>query len=138
MMRAMTILALSLFLGAIGLNGAMAQQTTSVPGGQYIAVPRVDDTLQLQLLEDIACACLDYWGLSAERYGDEAQARNDVERLAREGRWPLLLTPLDTGGEKPFEEFVGADESAIDWLPGPPLAFTVGEFGSAKSPSRIS
>jgi nucleoside-diphosphate-sugar epimerase len=87
--------------------------TCRVPDG-HIAVPRVDATLQLQLLEDIACACLDYWGLSAERYDDEAQARNDVERLAREGRWPLLLTPLDTGGEKPFEEFVGAGESAID------------------------
>jgi nucleoside-diphosphate-sugar epimerase len=87
--------------------------TCRIPDG-HIAVPRVDATLQLQLLEDIACACLDYWGLSAERYVDEAQARNDVEPLAREGRWPLLLTPLDTGGEKPFEEFVGAGESAID------------------------
>jgi nucleoside-diphosphate-sugar epimerase len=87
--------------------------TCRIPDG-HIAVPRVDATLQLQLLEDIACACLDYWGLSAERYVDEAQARNDVERLAREDRWPLLLTPLDTGGEKPFEEFVGAGESAID------------------------
>ena len=80
----------------------------------HIAVPRVDSTLQLQLLEDIACACLEHWGLRAERYRDEAQARNDVERLAREGRWPLLLTPLDTGGEKPFEEFVGAGEAATD------------------------
>jgi nucleoside-diphosphate-sugar epimerase len=81
---------------------------------RHIAVPRVDATLQLQLLEDIACACLDYWGWRVERYVDEAPARNDVERLAREGRWPLLLTPLDTGGEKPFEEFVGAGESATD------------------------
>jgi nucleoside-diphosphate-sugar epimerase len=81
---------------------------------QHIAVPRVDTRLQLQLLEDIACACLDYWGLRAERYFDEALARNDVERLAREGRWPLLLTPLDTSGEKPFEEFVGAGETATD------------------------
>src|SRR5580698_1502084 len=81
---------------------------------KHIAVPRVDATLQLQLLEDIACACLDYWGLRAERYSDEARARNDVERLAREGRWPLLLTPLDTGGEKAFEEFVGLGESVAD------------------------
>jgi nucleoside-diphosphate-sugar epimerase len=80
----------------------------------HIAVPRVDTILQLQLLEDIACACLEYWGLGAERYLDEARARNDVERLAREGRWPLLLTPLDTGGEKPFEEFVGTGETATD------------------------
>src|ERR1700676_585140 len=81
---------------------------------KHIAVPRVDATLQLQLLEDIACACLEYWGLRAERYLDEARARNDVERLAREGRWPFLPPPLDTGGEKPFEEFVGTGESATD------------------------
>jgi FlaA1/EpsC-like NDP-sugar epimerase len=80
----------------------------------HIAVPRVDTSLQLQLLEDIACACLEYWGLRAERYLDEARARNDVERLAREGRWPLLLTPLDTGGEKSYEEFVGTGETATD------------------------
>jgi nucleoside-diphosphate-sugar epimerase len=81
---------------------------------RHIAVPRVDATLRLQLLEDIACVYLDYWGWRAERYVDEAQARDDVERLAREGRWPLLLTPLDTGGEKPFEEFVGAGENPTD------------------------
>jgi len=87
--------------------------TCRIPDG-HIAVPRADAKFQLQLLEDIACACLDYWGLRAERYLDEASARNDVERLAREGRWPLLLTPLDTGGEKPFEEFVGAGETVTD------------------------
>src|SRR5262249_22513129 len=64
--------------------------------------------------ETIACACLNYWGLTPERYADERRACNDVERLAREGRWPLLLTPLDTSGEKPYEEFVGAGESATD------------------------
>jgi nucleoside-diphosphate-sugar epimerase len=87
--------------------------TCRFPDG-HIAIPRVDTALQLQLLEDVACACLEYWGLRAERYLDEAPARNDVERLAREGRWPLLLTPLDTGGEKPFEEFVGTGENATD------------------------
>jgi nucleoside-diphosphate-sugar epimerase len=80
----------------------------------HIAVPRLDGEFQLQLLEDVACACLEYWGLIPERYADETRARNDVERLAREGRWPLLLTPLDTSGEKPFEEFVGTGESVID------------------------
>jgi hypothetical protein len=77
-------------------------------------VPRTNTKFQLQLLEEVACACLEYWGLVPERYDDEARARNDVERLAREGRWPLVLTPLDTGGEKPFEEFVGTGESVTD------------------------
>ena len=80
----------------------------------HIAVPRAGTEFQLQLLEDVACACLDYWGLLPEPYHDETRARNDVERLAREGRWPLLLTPLDTSGEKPFEEFVGTGESVTD------------------------
>ena len=80
----------------------------------HIAIPRTDTKFKLQLLEDIACACLEHWGLLPERYLDEAHARNDVERLAREGRWPLLLTPLDTSGEKPFEEFVGTGESVTD------------------------
>lgn len=84
-----------------------------VPDG-HIAVPCANTKFQLQLLEDVAAACLDYWGLRAERYLDEVRARNDVERLAREGRWPLLLTQLDTGGEKPFEEFVGTGESLTD------------------------
>jgi hypothetical protein len=49
-----------------------------------------------------------------ERYSDEHRARNDLERLAKDGRWPLLITPLDTSGEKPFEEFIGLGESAAD------------------------
>ncbi len=46
--------------------------------------------------------------------GDEDQARCQVETLAAAGRWPVLLTPLDTAGEKPYEEFVGEGERAID------------------------
>jgi hypothetical protein len=84
-----------------------------IPDG-HIAVPHTDVQFRLQLLEDVACACLDYWGLLPERFDDEILARNAVERLAREGRWPLLLTPLDTSGEKPFEEFVGTDESVTE------------------------
>jgi FlaA1/EpsC-like NDP-sugar epimerase len=82
--------------------------------GDHIAVPRADAGFQLQVLEDVACACLAYWGLKPERYDDESRARNDVERLSREGRWPLLLTPLDTGGEKSFEEFIGTGESETE------------------------
>jgi hypothetical protein len=35
-------------------------------------------------------------------------------RSSRRGRYPLLLTSLDTSGEKPYEEFVGEGEHAID------------------------
>ena len=36
--------------------------------------------------------------------------RWQISRAQR--RWPLLLTPLDTSGEKVYEEFVGHGESA--------------------------
>ena len=44
----------------------------------------------------------------------EDDARRSVRELAHSGRWPVLLTPLDTSGEKPYEEFVGAGEVRID------------------------
>ena len=30
------------------------------------------------------------------------------------GRYPLLLAPLDTSGEKPYEEFLGENETAVE------------------------
>jgi FlaA1/EpsC-like NDP-sugar epimerase len=78
---------------------------------RHIGVPRVNPYLQLQPLESIAHRFLEYHRLMPVCYLDEAQARRDVETLAARGRWPLLLTPLDTSGEKPYEEFVGAGET---------------------------
>jgi uncharacterized protein YbjT (DUF2867 family) len=36
-----------------------------------------------------------------------------LQGLAGAGRWPVLLTPLDTTGEKPFEAFVGDGETEV-------------------------
>ena len=50
-----------------------------------------------------------------------------MRREAEKGRWPLLLTDLDTSGEKPFEEFMTEREQgreiglanlhAVEYLP---------------------
>lgn len=80
----------------------------------HLAIPRVDDSMRLLLLEDIASEFIRYCGFSPIKYSNEGRAKEDLERLSREGRWPLLLTPLDTSGEKPYEEFVGAGEGAVD------------------------
>ena len=32
----------------------------------------------------------------------------------RQGRWPLLITPLDTAGEKPYEEFITENEEIVE------------------------
>lgn len=79
----------------------------------HVAFPRIDATLQLQSLESVAIRILGHFGLTAEHYDDEDRARRDVERLGREGRWPLLMSPRDTSGEKEYEEFLANDETQI-------------------------
>lgn len=76
-----------------------------------ILFPRLDPKSQLQQLEDVATRVLGHLGYQAELFVDEGAAREAVESLASKKRWPLLLTPLDTSGEKPYEEFVGMNET---------------------------
>ncbi|WP_347267861.1 polysaccharide biosynthesis protein [Paracoccus sp. (in: a-proteobacteria)] len=76
-----------------------------------IMVPALAPEDHLMLLQDVAGWFLEAQGLAPHFTRDEAEALARVEELAAAGRWPVLLTPLDTAGEKPYEEFVGANES---------------------------
>ena len=79
-----------------------------------ITFPRLDPSEHLRPLVDIALSLLEQLDLRPCFYDDEAEAcaaaLNDLKR----GCYPVLLTPLDTSGEKPYEEFVAADESPIE------------------------
>jgi len=66
-------------------------------------------------LEDVAAAFLRSKGLEPEIYDDEEVARSNVEGSLLRRRYPLLLTRLDTEGEKPSETFVGRNETVIDF-----------------------
>lgn len=79
-------------------------------GRDQVLFPLLDPVSQLQPLEDVALRVLDQLGLKAEPFDDEDSARAALPSLASRKRWPLLLTPLDTSGEKPYEEFVGSGE----------------------------
>jgi FlaA1/EpsC-like NDP-sugar epimerase len=81
---------------------------------KHVVFPQLNPSEELQSLESIAVQVLEHFGLTPQFYEDEEGSRRDLDRIARSGRWPLLLTPLDTSGEKPYEEFVGADETAVD------------------------
>lgn len=76
-----------------------------------IMVPALDPEDHLMLLQDVAGWFLEAQGLSPYYTRDEAEATSRIEELSAQGRWPVLLTPLDTAGEKPYEEFVGTNES---------------------------
>jgi hypothetical protein len=79
-----------------------------------VAFPRLDPKTKLQTLDSIAVRVLEAFGFQPEFVDEEERARREVEILARAGRWPVLLTPLDTSGEKPYEEFVGDGETEVD------------------------
>lgn len=79
-----------------------------------ILVPALEPSQHLMLLQDVAGWFLETQGLTPYFTGDEAEAVSRVDELAQAGQWPVLLTPLDTAGEKPYEEFVGANETVHD------------------------
>jgi FlaA1/EpsC-like NDP-sugar epimerase len=80
---------------------------------EHIVFPELDPRRELVLLEEVVKAVLDWAGLKPAYFEDEDAARASVPSVAARGEWPVLLTPLDTSGEKPYEEFVGAGEQAI-------------------------
>lgn len=81
---------------------------------RHIVFPHMEAEVHLQPLEDIATRFLAQFGFEPELYDDEEQARNAVDSAAARDRWPVLLTPLDTSGEKPYEEFLGHGEKAVE------------------------
>ena len=97
---------------------------------RHIVVPRLDPAADSRLLENIAVGFLRRNGFEPELYDDEAHARVAVQNCLVMGKYPLLLTELDTQGEKPCEIFVGPEEKtvefgmkscvAVNYLPVPP------------------
>ena len=77
---------------------------------QITVAPRVDQGLFLVSLEEVARKFLRHHGLEPAIYDQEAAAIQALEGDLAQGRYPLLLTPPDTMGEKLFEEFVGQGE----------------------------
>jgi len=76
-------------------------------------IPRLS-TVKLKELVPIAREFIISNGFNYREYNDEGHAVEHIENDMAGGFYPLLLTPLDTSGEKPFEEFVGEGEKAIE------------------------
>jgi FlaA1/EpsC-like NDP-sugar epimerase len=81
---------------------------------RHLLVPRLDAVVDLVLLEDVAARVLHHHGFEPRVYQDEQTAKAQLASDVRDGAYPLLLTSLDTSGEKPYEEFVGNGEIVTD------------------------
>jgi len=105
---------------------------------QHVLFPDLDAAIHLTPLAGLAEAIIRNFGLEPVIVHDEAAALAMVESEIARGHYPLLLTPLDTSGEKPFEEFIGAGETAVPTgmrslkaIPHNPTAANVGETVAA-------
>lgn len=94
--------------------GQLCALAATVASRDHIVFPRLEPEKELHLLEQVAVDVLDYHGYEPVVFEDENEAKEAVAHLGPEGRWPLLLTPLDTSGEKPFEEFLGEGEASTE------------------------
>lgn len=81
---------------------------------RQILVPSFNAQEHLIDLEDVARDFLVANGFTPRDYRDEREAIRGVAGDVAQGHYPLLLTPLDTSGEKPYEEFQGAGEEIAD------------------------
>jgi FlaA1/EpsC-like NDP-sugar epimerase len=86
---------------------------TAAPS-DHVVIPRFTPEADLRPLEHIAVQTLRHFGFEPALYEDvEAAFRRVSDEMAR-GRYPLVRTPLDTSGEKPYEEFHGPDEPLVE------------------------
>ena len=75
-------------------------------GDKDIVVPSFSeegDLIELQLLLEKILKNLNY---KPKYFETETELMSWKNSSSISGQWPVLLTPLDTKGEKPFEEFV--------------------------------
>lgn len=80
----------------------------------HLGVPRLTAAADLRDLVAIAEAVVRAAGHAPAWYDDEDAARHAMAGDRAAGKWPILLTPRDTAGEKAEEEFAGTGETIVD------------------------
>lgn len=95
-------------------SGAFCLLASILGKSGTIYVPDLVPAEHLVEMQSAAQSFLKANGYTAELFSLDQQddATAQLETLKAQGKWPLILTPADTAGEKPYEEFVGANESA--------------------------
>lgn len=90
---------------------------TTCLGDRSIMIPDFGVEENLRPLDEVLVDVLSVTGATPEYFEDEAAAIASARKLSIEGRQAVVLTPGDTTGEKPFEEFLGdgEDSSRMDF-----------------------
>ncbi len=91
-------------------SGQLCALAAFASPARHVVVPRLDAKCDLKLLEEVGRDLVAHLGRTPREYDSEEEARSKAREDYAQGRVPLLLTPCDTTGEKPYEEFVGEGE----------------------------
>ncbi len=81
---------------------------------RHVLVPSLAADRHSVTFDRLAEATLDDFGYLPAWCASEAEARRRPIPERPGGAWPVLLTKSDTSGEKSEEEFIAADERAVD------------------------
>jgi FlaA1/EpsC-like NDP-sugar epimerase len=95
--------------------GQICALATVCGPNRHSVIPRLNPEADARKLEDIAAAFLQHKGLDPHIYNSEKEARAGLSGDLLRNRYPLLLTPLDTAGEKTCETFIGKSETAVEF-----------------------
>jgi len=91
-------------------SGELCLMSTLLGERGDIFFPKLDKDLNLETFSDIAKRFLIAKNYEPFECQSESEARNLVEILKLDQKWPCYFSESDTTGEKPFEEFYMADE----------------------------
>jgi len=86
-------------------SGELCLMSCLLGDNRDIFFPKLSEDLHLITFSEIAVKYLDMMGYEAHLCSSENEARELVNTLPQEGKWPCLFTESDTTGEKDFEEF---------------------------------
>lgn len=92
-------------------SGELCLMSTIYGENRDVFFPKLSENLHLITFAEIAVKYLEQLGYEPVSVDSEAEARNRVDELAAQKKWPCLFTKSDTTGEKDFEEFFTENET---------------------------
>ncbi len=91
-------------------SGELCLMSCIFGANRDVFFPKLSENLHLITFADIAVKYLKNLGYEPYLCKDEEDARNRVNELIIQKKWPCLFTASDTTGEKDFEEFFTENE----------------------------
>jgi FlaA1/EpsC-like NDP-sugar epimerase len=92
-------------------SGQLCLMSCIFGNNRDIFFPKLDEELHLVSFADIAINYLNQLGFDPFICQTEEEARNLIEVLPKERKWPCFFAASDTTGEKEFEEFYIENET---------------------------